>query len=147
VTTSGNVVYMTLSSGEMLMLNAKTGDLIKDYFIGGPLNILPSIGATAGGQMEIIVPQSTGTGSWGPGVPGNLIALTLQNLPPANTVITTTTAISTAPAQTVTATSVSTVTASSTGFDATTVYGIAAVAVILAISTGFLALRGRKPGS
>jgi len=152
VTTSGNVVYMTLSSGEMLMLNAKTGDLIKDYFIGGPLNILPSIGATASGQMEVIVPQSTGTGSWGPGVPGNLIALTLQNLPVTNVVTTT------APAQTITTTAggqASTVTATTTvvstaaggGFDATTVYGIAAVAVILAISTGFLALRARKPGT
>src|SRR5216684_3579202 len=152
VTTSGNVVYMTLSSGEMLMLNAKTGDLIKDYFIGGPLNILPSIGATASGQMEVIVPQSTGTGSWGPGVPGNLIALTLQNLPVTNVVTTT------APAKTVTSTAgghASKVTATTTvvstaaggGFDATTVYGIAAVAVILAISTGFLALRARKPGS
>jgi hypothetical protein len=42
---------------------------------------------------------------------------------------------------------VSTVTAASTGFDATTVYGIAAVAVIFIIATGYLAMRGRKPGS
>ena len=157
VTSSGNVVFMTLSSGEMLMLNAKTGDLIRDYFIGGPLNILPSIGATASGQMEVIVPQSTGTGSWGPGIPGNIIALTLQNVPQniaPNTVtsiatstttigITTTVGGATA---TVTTTAISTAPGASTGFDATTVYGIAAVAVILAISTGFLALRGRKSG-
>src|SRR5213076_1193290 len=37
VATSGNVVFVTLSSGDLLMLNAQTGAPIKDYFIGGPL--------------------------------------------------------------------------------------------------------------
>jgi hypothetical protein len=32
------------------------------------------------------------------------------------------------------------------GFDTTTAYGIAAVAVIFIIATGYLAMRGRKPG-
>ena len=44
-----------------------------------------------------------------------------------------------------TATSVSTAPGTSTGVDTTTLYGVAAVAVILAISTGYLAMRGRKP--
>jgi hypothetical protein len=40
------------------------------------------------------------------------------------------------------------VTAAGTGgVDATTAYGIAAVAVIFIIATGYLAMRGRKPAS
>jgi glucose dehydrogenase len=143
--TSGNVVFVTLSSGDLVMLNAKTGDLIRDYYIGGPLNNVPSIGATASGTMEVILPITAGIVAWGTGVPGDIVALTLQNIPPATTnIVTSTATVSAAPATT---TSVSTVTAASTGFDATTVYGIAAVAVIFIIATGYLAMRGRKPGS
>jgi glucose dehydrogenase len=145
VTTSGNVVYMTLSSGDLLMLNAKTGDLIKDYYIGGPLNVHASIGATAGGQMMVVLPITAGLVSWGTGIPGDLVALTLQNVPPATTnTVTTSITVSGAPATT---TSVTTVTAAGAGgFDTTTAYGIAAVAVIFIIATGYLAMRGRKPG-
>jgi hypothetical protein len=164
---SGNVVFITLSSGDMLMLNAQTGTLIKDYFIGGPLNNLPVIGATSSGQMEVIFPITAGLVSWGTAVPGDIVALTLQNLPPA----TTNTVTTTGPGQTVTTTvgggattvtSISTVrggagatvtitstapgTATSTGVDTTTLYGVAAVAVIFIIATGYLAMRGRKPG-
>ena len=125
------------------MLNAQTGNLIKDYYIGGPLNVLPSVGATAGGQMEIIVPITAGLVSWGTAVPGDIVALTLQNVPAATTnVITTSVTVSGPPATT---TSVSTVTAASGGVDTNTVYGIAAVAVIFIIATGYLTMRGRKP--
>jgi len=185
-TNSGNVVYVTLSSGDMLMLNAQTGAQIRDFYIGGPLNVLPSIGATAAGQMEIIVPITAGLVTWGTGVPGDLVAITLQNLGPGPvtstaTATATTTATTTVGGQTITTTIggqivtttvggqtitttvggqtiTSTVgggggtvtitsTARGTGVDTTTLYGVAAVAVILAISTGYLAMRGRKPGS
>jgi hypothetical protein len=180
---SGNVVFVTLSSGSMLMLNAQTGATIKDYYIGGPLNVLPSIGATVSGQMEVIVPITAGLLSWGTGVPGDLVAFTL-NVPAITTATTTATATATAtttaPGQTITTTvggqtitttvggqtitttigartitstvgggASGTVTVTSTaagsGVDTTTLYGVAAVAVILAISTGYLAMRGRKP--
>jgi len=140
LSTSGGVVFLTLSSGSLLMINARTGDLIKDFYIGGPLNVLPSIGATVSGQMEVIVPITAGLVTWGSGVPGDLVALTLQNVPAVNT-ITTSVTISGA-----TTTSVTTVTASSGGVDTTTLYGVAAVAVIFIIATGYLAMRGRKPG-
>ena len=144
VTVSGGVLYLAMSSGDMVMLNAKDGSLIKDLFIGAPLNILPSVGATAAGKMQIIVPMSTGTGSWGT-APGDILSLTLQNIPTSVTnVVTTTTTVAGSASTTV---SVTTVTAQGTGFDATTVYGIAAVAVIFIIATGFLAMRGRKPAS
>jgi glucose dehydrogenase len=143
--TSGNIVYLTLSSGDLMMLNAKTGDLVKDYYIGGPLNVHASIGATAGGQMMVVLPITAGLVSWGTGVPGDLVALTLQNVPPGTTNTITTSVTVSGPAATTT--SVTTVTAAGTGgVDATTAYGIAAVAVIFIIATGYLAMRGRKPG-
>jgi hypothetical protein len=158
--TSGNVVYITLSSGDLLMINAQTGTLIKDLFIGGPLNVLPSIGATASGQMLLIVPITAGAVTWGTGVPGDLVALSLQNVPSTNTVTATatTTATSTATTtvggggSTVTMTvastisaQTSTITATTGGIDPTAVYGVAAVAAIFIVATGFLALRGRRP--
>ena len=166
LTTSGNVVFATLSSGDLLMLNAQTGNLIKDLFIGGPLNVLPSIGATQSGQMELVVPITAGSVTWGTGVPGDLIALGLQNVPagPTNTVTATApaqTVTTTLPGQTVTTTaggqatvtSITTVattitaTGASSGVDTTTLYGVAAVAVIFIIATGYLAMRGRKPAA
>jgi outer membrane protein assembly factor BamB len=146
ITTSGNVVYLTLSSGDLLMLNAKTGDTVKDYYIGGPLNVHASIGATAAGTMEVIVPITAGLVSWGTGIPGDLVALTLQNVPPATTnTVTTSVTVSGQPATT---TSVTTVTAPGAGgVDTTTAYGIAAVAVIFIIATGYLAMRSRKPAA
>jgi hypothetical protein len=128
--------------------------------------------------MEIIVPMATGAGTVGP-VPGNLLALTLQNVPVGTTSTLTSTATSTTTlpgqvitttvsgqtitttasgqtitttasgqkASTVTSTATSTTTAAGTGVDITTLYGVAAVAVIFIIATGYLAMRGRKPGS
>jgi outer membrane protein assembly factor BamB len=163
---SGNVVFVTLSSGDLLMLDGKTGNTIKDLFIGGPLNVLPSIGATVSGQMQLILPITAGLVSWGTGVPGDIVALTLQNVPAATTNTVTTTAAgptvtTTVGGGAVTVTSISTVggggatvtvtstapgAAAGTGVDTTTLYGVAAVAVIFIIATGFLAMRGRKPG-
>jgi len=145
VSTSGNIVFLTLSSGDLLMLNAKDGTVVRDYFIGGPLNVLPSIGATSAGQVEVIIPITAGSVSWGTGVPGDIVALNLQNLGGAGPSVITTTSTVSASAQTSTA--VTTVTAaSSSGVSTTTLYGIAAVAVIFIIATGYLAMRSRpKP--
>jgi hypothetical protein len=140
-TVSGNVVFITLSSGDLLLLDAKTGATIRDLYIGGPLNVLPSIGATSSGLMQVIFPITAGIVTWGTSVPGDIVALTLQNVPAggSNTVTTSVTVSATA--------SVTTVTAGGTGVDATTLYGVAAVAVIFIIATGYLAMRGRKPAS
>ena len=168
VSNSGNIVFLTLSSGDLLMLNAQTGATIKDLYIGGPLNVLPSIGATASGQMEVVVPITAGLVSWGTGVPGDIVALTLQNVPSTtiNTVTstaagptvtstvgggaaTTVTSVSTVAGggSTVTVTSTAPGTTTGTGVDTTTLYGVAAVAVIFIIATGYLAMRARKPGA
>jgi hypothetical protein len=140
----------------MLMLDAQKGTLVKDMFIGGPLNETPTIGATVSGQMEIIVPITAGAGlSWGAAVPGNLVALSLQNVPAATTnVVTTTTTASAATvtttvgggSQTVTQTTTvaTTIVSPSTGVDPTVLYGVAAVAVIFIIGTGFFAMKSRR---
>ena len=170
--TSGNVVYAPLVSGDLLMLNAQTGAVIKDLFTGAPMDVVPSIGATASGTEEVIL--TVGSASFfGPSTAGDLVALQLQNAGPSGvvtstaTAVSTTTAISTttatttvsAPggggASTVTATTTATTTiqttitatGASTGVSSTLLYGIAAVAVIFIIATGFLAMRGRKPAS
>jgi hypothetical protein len=147
------------------MLNAQTGAVIKDMFVGAPMSVVPAIGATISGTEEVILTVGSGF-VFGTSAPGDIVALQLQNLPATNTVTTTATATTTLPGQVTTlqgqtvtttatttvsatgatTTSVTTVTTSSGGVDATTVYGIAVVAVILAISTGYLAMRGRKPG-
>ena len=94
--------------------------------------------------MMLVLPITAGLVSWGTGVPGDLVALTLQNVPPATTnIVTTSVTVSGLPATT---TSVTTVTAAGGGVDTTTAYGVAAVAVIFIIATGYLAMRSRKPG-
>jgi hypothetical protein len=164
VSTTGNMVLLALSSGNLLMLNALNGDLVKNYYVGGPLNVLPTIGATTNGTEEVIVPVTAGLVTWATSVPGDLVALTLQNIPSTpsgSTSATTTTATSvstvTTGASTVTTTvgsasGAATVTAtvsgvtstvSSSGASSAELYGIAAVAVIFIIATGYLAMRGR----
>src|SRR5260370_15240827 len=137
---SGNGVLLCESSGDLVLLTAQTGKLIRDIFIGGPLNVLPSIGATASGKMEVIVPITAGIVTWGAAVPGDIVALSLQNIPGGgltSTVTTTaaTTVTTTLAAQTITA-------AGGTGIDPTTFYGVAAIAAIFVIATGFFAIRG-----
>jgi hypothetical protein len=178
VTLTGGMVLSTLSSGDLLMLNQKDGSLVRDYYIGAPMDVAASVGSSASGQEYILIP--VGTCSFEavvtcPGTtPGNVIALTLNNLPTtivsATTVTATTTAsvtttlpgsvttiTSTLPGggvTTITSTvagsgSATTVTTTTTGggVDPTTLYGVAAVAVIFIIATGFLAMRGRKPSA
>jgi outer membrane protein assembly factor BamB len=150
---SGNVVYAPLVSGDVLILNAKTGALIKDMFIGAPMDVVPAIGATIGGQEEIFL-EGGGHAFFGESTPGDLIALSLQNVP-APTVTSTSTSTSTATSVSISisttvsasvSTSVSTTTVTSGG-NSTALYGVAAVAVIFIIATGYLAMRGRKPAS
>jgi hypothetical protein len=117
--------------------------------------------------MEVILPITAGLVSWGTGVPGDIVALTLQNLPsPTTNTVTSTAAGPTVTSTvggssgtvtvtstvgggsgTVTVTSTAPGTATGTGVDTTTLYGVAAVAVIFIIATGYLAMRSRKPAA
>jgi outer membrane protein assembly factor BamB len=139
VTTSGGVVFLTLSSGDLLMLDARTGNQIRDYYIGGPLNVLPSIGATVNGkEEEVIVPITAGTVTWAAGgVPGDLVALALQGTAVATGA--TTAAVTT----TITTTVVSNV---SPGIVLDALYVVSAVAVVSIIATGYLIMRRGRPG-
>ena len=154
---SGNVVYNVLSSGDITMVNAQTGDLIRDYYIGAPMDVSVSIGAAVSGQEYILLPVGTCSFeavSTCPGsTPGDIVALTLSTPPPSTaststtTVVSTTTSVSIS-ASTATSTSITTViSTSSTGVSSTALYGVAAVAVIFIIVSGYLAMRGRKPAS
>jgi hypothetical protein len=154
---SGNLVFMTLSSGDILMLNASTGKTVRDYYIGAPMDVGVSIGASDSGQEFILVP--VGTCSFEavttcPGSsPGDILALALTT-PPPNTSVSTSgsTSIVTSVSVSVSTTtvggsvSVSTTTVTSSSNSAA-LYGVAIVAVIFIIATGYLAMRGRKPGS
>jgi hypothetical protein len=158
---SGNLVYVTLSSGDIAMVDATHGTLVRDYYIGAPMEAGVTIGAALNGQEYVIVPVGTCSlfaVATCPGTtPGDILALTLNSAAPSTsvsttTVISTTTSISTAAVST----SVSTTTAVSTSVSTTTVtsssnstalYGVAAVAVIFIIVSGYLAMRGRKPAS
>jgi hypothetical protein len=188
---SGNVVYTVLASGDIKMVDATTGHLIRDYYIGAPMAQGLSIGAAVNGQEYIILPAGScgdATDLQCPGTtPGDIIALSLQNVPTSTTTATvtttsttTTTSVTTTtlPGQTITTTTtlangqvvtttitgtattvtvsgaaggtVTTTTTTTTGgggVSSTALYGVAAVAVIFIIATGYLAMRGRKPAS
>ncbi len=177
---SGNIVFLSLSSGDILMLNAQTGNVVRDYYIGAPMDVGVSVGASVSGQEYILAPVGTCSFeavSTCPGTtPGDIIALTLQGTQLTSTSTSTTTVVSTStttsvsvstttlPGQVVTTTlgngtvvtatasgstvvSTFTVTSSSGGVSSSTLYGVAAVAVIFIIATGYLAMRGRKPAS
>ena len=148
---TGGVVYLTESSGDMVMLNAQNGKLVRDYYLGAPMDEGISMGASDSGQEYVLlhvgvcdleaVATCPGT------TPGDVLALTLQNVPPSTaasttTVISTTTSVSTAAGSV----SVSTTTVVSSS-NSTALYGVAAVAVIFIIVSGYLAMRGRKPAS
>ena len=186
---TGGTVIIPEAAGYILVLNALTGAVIKNIYIGGLLDVTPSIGATAAGQEEVIFPIGGGLGG---SLPGDIVALKL-NIPPSVTLTATSTSTATATSTatvasattvtigtstvtvgagqtstitqsgtvttvtgptttvaatttTVTSTATSTST-SSTGVNSTTLYGIAAVAVIFIVATGYLAMRGRKPAS
>jgi hypothetical protein len=187
---SGNVIYTVLSSGDIKMIDAATGTLLRDYYVGAPMDVGVAIGAAVNGQEYILTPVgscSFEAVSTCPGTtPGDIVALTLQGQPTTTatttTVTTTSTTTSTAvstttlPGQVITTTvtgpggqiitttitgTATTVTVSGSGSVTTTttttttsggvssaaLYGVAAVAVIFIIATGYLAMRGRKPAS
>ncbi len=178
---SGNIIFATLSSGDILMLNAQTGKVVRDMFIGAPMDVGVTVGSSTNGQEYVLAP--VGTCSFEavvtcPGTtPGDIVALTLQNVPTSGTgttstatttvtstavstttlpgqVVTTTTTVggqvitttTTLPGSTVTG-SATTVTTGTSGIDPNTFYGVAAVAALFIIATGYLAMRGRKPAS
>jgi outer membrane protein assembly factor BamB len=96
---SGNVVYTILSSGDVKMIDATTGHLIRDYYVGAPMEQGVTVGASVNGQEYLLVPVGTcsfeavatcpGTTS------GDIVALTLQNVPTGSATTATVTTTST----------------------------------------------------
>jgi hypothetical protein len=58
VSTSGGLVFVTLSSGDLLILNGNDGTVVRDYFVGAPMDVLPSVGAAADGTVTILQPHA-----------------------------------------------------------------------------------------
>jgi hypothetical protein len=145
---SGNVVFVGANSeGDVKMYDAQTGALLRDYYIGAPMDVGVTIGASVNGSEYLLMPVGTcgaGAVTTCPGdTPGDIVALSLTSAPPASTSVSTTTVISTTTSVSTAAASTTTVTSS----NSTALYGVAAVAVIFIIVSGYLAMRGRKPTS
>ena len=81
------------------------------------------------------------------GVPGDIVALDLQNVSSGAGATTVTTTVGSGSTTTVTAASATVTVSTSTGVSTTVAYGLAAVAVIFIIGTGYFAMRSRKPAS
>ena len=151
---SGGVVYVPVATGDLLSLNAKTGALINDLYVGAPMDVVPAVGATISGQEQVML--TVGSPSFflgGVATPGDIVALTLQGVPSApststTTVVSTSTTTVTGPGGSASVSTTTVVSTTSTGSsNSTALYGVAAVAVIFIILSGYLAMRGRKPAS
>jgi len=122
---SGNLVYNVLSSGDITMINAQTGTLVRDYYIGAPMDVGVAVGASIGGQEYILVPVgacSIEAVSTCPGTtPGDMLALTLTGQPPSTQTSTTTAVSTTTSTTTVTASGAPGVTTTATTTSTTTV--------------------------
>ncbi len=146
VTISDGVAYLTLSTGYLVSVNDQTGAVVGNKLIGGPLTILPSIGATTNGTEEMFLPiAEPGLYFSGSAPLGDLVVLSLPKSVGVSTVTQTGTTTVTSPGPTVTSTSVSTT--STGGISSSVFYGVAAIAAVFIIATGFLAARRRKPAS
>jgi len=153
---TGDLVVLSLSSGDILMINAQTGKLARDLYLGAPMDVGTTVGASFFGKEYFLTP--VGTCSLVavvtcPGTkPGDVTALTLLSVPPSGS-NTTVTSTSTSTTTVSVSTSISTTTSTtilvttSAGVSSTALYGVAAVAVVFVIAAGYLAMRGRKPAS
>jgi len=151
VLSTAGVVYLTLSNGFLVELNEKTGALIQNRLVGGPLNTAPAIGQTLNGTQVLLVPITTAPGetfaTYSP--PGDIVAYELQPGVAGGGVITTTvTTPGSGGTQTTTVTTQGpSPGASSTGIDPNLFYGIAGLLVVFIIATGALAMRMRRPSA
>jgi hypothetical protein len=158
ISTTGGLVFLPLASGDIDILNAQTGKLVRDIYIGGPLNQLATFGATVNGSEELVM--SINSGGTSQNVPGDIFAMSLSIPSAVGASTTTVTSVSTSISVSTSTTTLggggavvtSTVTGSgqvttitTTTTSSATVYGLAAVAVIFIVATGYFAMRGRKP--
>jgi len=166
LTVSGGLVYVVTPDGGISFLSETTGAVSNTVFLGAPSIVQPAVATDPNGNTVVVIPGSATTSPYGKpsnagNVPGVVMGLELAN-PGAATTVTSTapattvtstapgsgvTVTSTAPGVTVTAPGVTVTSTASGGGNSTTLYGVAAVAVIFIIATGFFAMRGRKPAS
>jgi len=167
VAVSNGVVYFPGLDGFMRFVNEQTGALIKSVNIGGPAGVQTVLGQDASNNPVIVQvignsEEFAGANPLGE-VPGFVVEYALTTPLTSTSTATVTQSGSTATVTqsgstatvtqsgstaTQTSTLLSTITGAGSGVSSTTLYGVAAVAVIFAVTTGFFALRGRgKPAA
>ena len=138
LSTTSDLVIVPRADGNLDFINAQTGKLIIEKFIGSALITEPAVAADASGNMAIVLPASgstIGTGLLvGAGVfsqaPGFMFALSPVNA---------------AQVSTVTKEKITTVTTTmSSGIDTTTFYAVSGLLVIFVVATGVLVVRRGK---
>ncbi|TLX97561.1 MAG: hypothetical protein E6K90_10240 [Thaumarchaeota archaeon] len=111
----------------------------------------PALAADANGNIRLISPASgaaaVGFQAGFPTNPGFMFALALPPAAPAQTTTAVSVSVSVSVSTSVTTQTVAGPSAPSGGIDPCTFYATAGVAVILALATGVLAVRRRKPAS
>jgi quinohemoprotein ethanol dehydrogenase len=121
LTYTNGVVLAGGADGNLRAYDAQTGKLVYMKYMGIALSYAPTIGSTTDGKIMAYLPVGGGL-LWGR-APGFLAAFEVPNAAPAGTTS------SAAPA----------------GIDPNVFYAVAGLAAILAISTGLLAVKLRKP--
>ena len=164
ITVSNGIVFIPCPDGFLRFYSESTGAPLNSINVGGPASPQPSIGQDSNGNTIVVYAigisqEFAGANPLGE-VPGFVVeyalspSATVTSTGPTVTLSGSTVTASgstvTVPGTTVTA-SGNTVTqtqtvsgaATSGGVSSTTLYGVAGVAVVFAITTGFFALRGR----
>ena len=151
LTASNGVLYVPSPDGNLYFLNEQTGKLIGSKFIGAVMITQPALAADANGNIRLISPASgaaaVGFQAGFPTNPGFMFALALPPAAPAQTTTAVSVSVSVSVSTSVTTQTVAGPSAPSGGIDPSTFYATAGVAVILALATGVLAVRRRKPAS
>jgi len=124
LTTTGGLVVAPEVNGTIMFFNAQTGSVVYRQLIGAPMIEQPAVGTDLQGNMLLVQPISVDTAFVvGSPTPGDVLAFSVS---PAITT--------------------STVSSAPTGISPYAFYGLAVVAIILAITTITFAIRsGRKP--
>jgi outer membrane protein assembly factor BamB len=123
-TTTGNLLFVPLTNGTIDVINAATGTVVAQPFIGAGMDTQPAVGTDPNGNIVIIQPVGSagGLGLFTPLVSGTVVAL---HILPSAPVVTTKTV---------------------SGVSPTIFYGVVAIAVVLAIVALAIGLASRRRG-
>jgi hypothetical protein len=158
VTTTSDLVIVPRQDGKIDFLNAQTGKLLFEKFIGGALITEPAVATDSNNNMVIVMPASNSAASSGTviaaGINANAPGFMFALAPTSSTGNQTTVSLTNVTSNSTAATRGITTTASgtssqvaTTGVSSSVFYGVVALAVIFAVSTAAIAMYAfrRKP--